>query len=311
MAIPDFQALMLPVLRVSAEGEATVKVCAEAIATEFSLTPADLEARLASGPTRLLHNRIAWVKTHLNAARLTETVRRGVWRATDRGRAVLKEAPARIDMRLLARFPEYAEWRKRPPSGDPRPDPDPEDPVEEKTPLERIDLAAEEILRGLRSELLQAVYAAGPEALEQTTRDLLQRMGYGGQRVGAGRWVGGPGDGGVDVVIDEDALGLGVVCLQSKCYALDRAVQESEVRDFAGALDGRRTKKGVFVTTSRFTDPALRYVEKLGEKKIVLIDGERLAELMIEHGLGVQTARTIVLKRLDGEFFEPEGESGA
>jgi restriction system protein len=306
MPVPDYETLMLPVLREAAKGETTVPRLREPIAAEFRLTPAEVEERIPSGYMTTLSSRLHWAKTYLRNAALVEYPRRGAVIATERGRAVVKRPPDRIDVAFLRKFPEFVAFESRSRGGRGTAAAGENASASPKTPEEQIEAAHALMTASLRDELLRSVYAAGAAPLEQTTRDLMHRMGYGAAVPGSGRVVGGTGDGGVDVIMSEDALGLGVVCVQCKCYAPDRAIDAPDVRLFVGALDRWRAKKGVFVTTSRFTEPARREVEHLGDKRIVLIDGDELAARMIEYGLGVQTARTFELKRIDRDFFESD-----
>lgn len=178
------------------------------------------------------------------------------------------------------------------------------EPQEQATPMERLTSAYAELRNSLLEELLERLRAVGPAQFEQIVVDLLLAMGYGGSVDEAGRTVGRTGDGGIDGMIKEDKLGLDIVYVQAKRWG-DRVVSVSDVRDFSGALDAARARKGVFITTSRFSQEAREYVQRI-EKKIVLIDGRQLAELMIDHDIGVTTVQTYRLKRVDSDYFESE-----
>jgi restriction system protein len=251
-------------------------------------------------------------------AGLLEQPRRSWFRASAKGREVLAKNPTRVDKEFLLRFPEFEEFLERSSGGHRlRQSNDPSNLLEEfgldapasaLPPDERIDHAAAEIEAALRDELLDRIFAIQPISLraaffEQLVIHLLIAMGYGSGLEQAGLRLGASGDGGVDGVIQLDTLGMDRVYIQAKCYARDRTIGAGDVRDFSGALDHVRTTRGVFITTAQFTRDASQYVERI-QKQIVLIDGKRLAELMIRHGVGVRIDRTVAIKRLDEDFFE-------
>ncbi len=309
MAVPDFQALMLPVLKLAAARETRIAECVAKIAAEFHLAEADVAELLPSGKQTRLKNRLNWAKSYLGQAGLIETTKRGYFRATEAGQEVLRSGVTKIDRNYLKRFPSYLEFEAR--SG--------QDTEEEassahvtpdaratKTPEERIDAAALEIDSQLRTQLLQQIMQASPGFFESLIVDLLVAMGYGGDRAEAGRRIGGTGDSGVDGVIDQDALGLDMVYLQAKRYKPDNAIGEGQVREFSGALLGKGASKGVFVTTSSFSGAARKFAEAMRQQRLVLIDGEELTRLMIKHHVGVRTERKIELKKIDLDYFEEE-----
>lgn len=312
MAVPDFQTLMLPVLKLAAEGETRVIECVGKIAAEFGLTEADISELLPSGKQTRLKNRVYWAKSYLAQAGLVEATKRGHFRATEAGRQALQSGITKIDKNFLEQFPGYQEFKAR--SGQNAEDEaSPSDTIlatgttqTVKTPEERIDAAALEIDSQLRTQLLQLITQATPSFFESLIVDLLLAMGYGGSRAEAGRQIGGTGDGGVDGVIDQDALGLDMVYLQAKRYKPDNTIGEGQIREFSGALLGKGASKGVFVTTSGFSDSARRFAEAMRQQRLVLIDGDKLTRLMIKHGVGVRTERTVDLKKIDLDYFEEE-----
>jgi restriction system protein len=309
MAVPDFQTLMLPVLRLAAASETRIAECAVKIANEFHLSDADVAELLPSGKQTRFKNRLNWAKSYLGQAGLIETTKRGYFRATQAGRDVLQSGVAKIDKPYLERFPSYLEFKAR--SGQ-NGEEEPQvlavasQAQNSKTPEERIDAAALEINGQLRTQLLQQIMEATPGFFEKLIVDLLIAMGYGGDRAEAGRRIGGTGDGGVDGVIDQDSLGLDMVYLQAKRYKADSTVGESQIREFSGALLGKGASKGVFVTTSRFSESARKFAEAMRQQRLVLIDGEELTRLMIKHSVGVRSERVVELKKIDLDYFDEE-----
>lgn len=304
MAIPNFQTLMLPLMRISQDGgEHLFKDAVDSVAKQYGLTEAELTELLPSGRAPLFYNRLAWAKTHLTKAGLLELPRRGSFRITDRGRQVMLSAPAKIDMPLLQQFPEYAAMRgaRTGPSTGALPIADLA--AEEVTPEESIERAYELIRRGLADEILQSIKKCSPTFFEQLVVQLMIQMGYGGSREEAGRAVGKSGDGGIDGIINEDRLGLDAIYLQAKRW--EGVVGRPEIMKFVGALAGQRASKGVFITTSWYTQEAKDYAAN-SQYKVVLIDGPRLSDLMIEHDLGVSVAASYQLKRIDSDFFADE-----
>ncbi len=274
----------------------------------------ELKKRLPSGTSGLFYNRVAWAKTYLKQAGLVRATRRGYFELTATGREVLAPGEA-INMAYLARFPEYLDFRSRK-SGAAD---DADDAVvtaptaghegdATHTPEERIDAAAEEIHSQLRDDLLQRILDAPPNFPERLVVDLLIAMDYGGAPDTAGRHLGQTADGGVDGVIDQDALGLDQIYVQAKRYATDRGVGEPAIREFVGSLVGRGSNKGVFVTTSYFSGQAKTYAERISQR-VVLIDGDALVRLMIQHGVGTRSARSVELKRTDLDYFEPDADA--
>jgi len=303
MRVPDYQTLMLPVLRTAESGEVRIGFIIEQLANEFNLSEEERAELLPSGKWPKFSNRVHWAKTYLVKAGLLQSTRRGHVKITDRGLAVLAEKPARIDNEYLSQFEEFREFRQRSRGAT---DVAPVEGValesEIQTPDEIIRQAQQRIELALAKELLDRILNSSPAFFEEVMVNLLVAMGYGGSIENAGRALGRSGDGGVDGVIDQDLLGLDRVYVQAKRYAVDRPVSASEIRDFFGSLDTFRANKGVFVTTSKFSQPAQEAAEKMS-KRLVLIDGDRLAALMIRHNVGVRVEQTIHLKKIDEDFF--------
>jgi len=315
MAIPDYQTLMLPTLKVAADGEEHrfSDVIAK-LAEEFRLTPEEQQQLLPSGKQTTFSNRVGWAKSYLVQAGLLEGTKRAHFRITERGRKSLFDDPPRIDNEYLLQFPEFIQFRERTRAsgangsrGDESGNLSTEfgSSITSETPDELLRSTARQIEAALKKELLGRVLSAPPSFFESLIVSLLLAMGYGGSREEAGRIIGRSGDGGIDGVIDEDALGLERVYVQAKRYAPENAVSEPEIRGFSGSLGAAKANKGVFVTTSYFTQPALAFAEK-HPFKIVLIDGERLAALMIRYNVGVRIDETLYLKKVDEDFFVGE-----
>ncbi len=306
MAIPDYQTLMLPVLRLAAKGEQRVADVADRVADEFGLSAQERETLLPSGRQRVLNNRIHWAKFYMSKAGLISSPARGRFVATEEGRKLLASNPDQVNVALLMKWPSFKEFYKteREPISDsanavvePRPN--------TVTPEEQIETAYQAIQSVLRADLLDRVAQNSPSFFEQLIVDLLVTMGYGGSRKNAASQLGGSGDGGVDGVINEDRLGLDRVYVQAKRYGKGNMVGRPDVQAFVGSLVGLGAKKGVFVTTSTFSPQAREFVLHLSQR-VILLDGRDLADLMIEHGVGVRTSRAIEFKRLDEDFFSED-----
>jgi restriction system protein len=303
MTLPDFQSIMLPLLRFLSDGkEHSNQEAVEALVDEFGLTEEDLAEMLPSGTQPMFVNRFGWAKSHMKMAGLVEAPHRAHVKITDRGTALLQTQPDVVSMKTMMAYPEYVDFRNR--KRPDRKDPDSDirgDDADDLTPEEQLESAYGTIRDQLSSELLEKVKDGTPQFFERLVVGLLVAMGYGGSRRDAGRTVGRSGDGGIDGVIKEDRLGLDVIYLQAKRW--EGTVGRPEIQKFAGALQGQRAKKGVFITTSSFTKEAEEYANTI-ETKIVLIDGERLTELMIDHNVGVSPIAAYEITRLDSDYFE-------
>lgn len=309
MAVPDFQTLMLPLLETAAKGRRSVKECAPVIAAQFSLSEDDLAQMLPSRRQSTFINRLHWARVYLAKAGLLTMVKRGVFEVSEDGARVLADAPPKIDMRFLERFEAYRVWRQADEAADDARGHVSETAVQPsvdlETPEERIAAAQKEINDSLASDILDRLLNGSPTFFESAVVKLLTAMGYGRGRDRAGQRIGRSGDGGIDGVINEDALGLDAVYVQAKRYATDNTVGRPAIQQFVGSLTGEGAGKGVFVTTSGFSAEAKRYVDKI-DKRIVLIDGQKLARLMIAHGVGVRPVDTIILSEIDENFFSDE-----
>lgn len=298
---------MLHVLEAASAGEVKIGDVVEELAEKLALAPEDKTALLPSGKQTVFANRTHWAKTYLTQAGLLERTGRGRFRITEQGKRVLAQSPTKIDIEFLEQFPSFREFQNR--SRAPRegtsssePNTGPTAPVA-LAPDEAMRSAQQQLEAALGSDLLERMMAAPPDFFERAVVKLLSAMGYGGSVAEAARALGKSGDGGVDGVIDQDALGLDRVYVQAKRYALNNAVGAGAVRDFFGSLDRFKATKGLFVTTSSFTQAARETSEYLS-KRIVLIDGALLASLMIRYEVGCRVEETLFIKRLDEEFFE-------
>ncbi len=303
-AIPDYQSLMLPVLRAAADGEEqSIGAVVQRLAEQVGLSEESRAALLPSGGQTIFANRVHWARFYLIRAELMEATRRGHFRLTPRGAAVLADNPERIDNHFLRRFKEFCQFADRPRQpADEMPDPVIDDTADQ-TPDEIMRAAHHRIEAALAKDLLDRVRVAPPEFFERLIVNLLLAMGYGGSAAKAGRALGRSGDDGVDGVIDQDALGLDRVYIQAKRYAAGNSVGAGAIRDFFGSLDRLRAAKGLFVTTSGFTGNARETAGAL-TKRIVLIDGEQLTRLMIRHNVGCRIEEVLDVKKIDEDFFE-------
>ena len=305
MAIPDYQSLMLPVLLASLNGERRIGDVVTDLANQFNLTLEERSQLLPSGRQTIFANRVHWAKTYLGKAGLIESTRRGYFKISPRGRKIAETKPTRIDNDFLSQFEEFEKFRRRSEQedlGDPKaPAPGISDKIQ--TPDETMRAAHRQIDASLAQELLDRIRAAPPDFFERLIVNLLLSMGFGGSAVDAGRALGRSGDDGVDGVIDQDALGLDRIYIQAKRYASGNNVGSGAIRDFFGSLDRHKASKGLFVTTSQFSATAVETAQFLS-KRIVLIDGEHLAKLMIRHNVGCRVEDTLQIKRVDEDFFE-------
>ena len=301
MAIPDFQTLMLPVLRASAKEEVKISDVVGVLGAQLGLTDAELSELLPSGKQSTFANRVNWAKSYLGKAGLIQLTRRGHFVISERGRAVLASPPPQINIKFLETFPEFKAFREvnDQPSGVVVV---PVANLKDLAPDEIIRAAHAELDKSLSAELLAKVLLAPPDFFERLVVQLLVAMGYGGSAADAGRALGKSGDGGVDGVIDQDALGLDRIYVQAKRYA-DNKVSAGDIRDFFGSLDRFKASKGLFVTTSGFS-PAAKETADLLSKRIVLIDGHLLTRLMIRYDIGCRVEETIYIKKVDEEFFD-------
>jgi len=302
MPIPDFQTMMLPFLQLASDGEEhSIHEAVDVLAEQFSLTDEEKTRLIPSGQPKF-YNRVGWTRTHLKKACLLEYPRRGYFVITERGKDVLHRSPERINMGYLQQFPEYTEFRGTTRDPGPHDGTQVEDESDKLTPEEALEEAYQKIREDLADDVLQAVIKSTPGFFEKLVVELLVKMGYGGSRRDAARAVGGSGDEGIDGIIDEDQLGLDTIYIQAKKWQEGSTVGRPEIQKFVGALQGQRAKKGIFITTTKFSDEAKRYSANI-DTKVVLIDGTRLASLMIDHNVGVSSETTYEIKRLDSDYF--------
>lgn len=314
MAIPDYQAFMLPLLKLMVGGPRSVRACVPELIAHFGLDDAEAELLTPSGGKTVVADRAHWARTYLGKAGLLRSPKRGLHVITEDGKAVLAENPENIDNALLARFAGFDDWRSsRAQQGEAAQDAGNRKPAAARgaaaaaapaalTPEERIAAAHAELTASLAEDLLAAVLAITPQRFERLVVDLLIAMGYGKGDPASGKAVGKSGDGGIDGIVNEDALGLDAVYVQAKRYAPGNTVGRPELQAFVGAMTGEGATKGVFFTTSAFTSGARDYV-RMVQQRIVLIDGDRLARLMIEHGVGVRPQTRYTVLALDEAAF--------
>lgn len=303
MTVPDYQSIMLPLLTFACDKqEHSLRETIEALADTFGLTPQERTELLPSGRQATFDNRVGWARTYLKKAGLLKSTRRGHYLITDRGLAVLNENPTAISAKFLRRFPEFQEFQNDSQKVTAN-ETDLHKNGSLQTPEESIEETFQRLNDSLGDELLQTIKECSPAFFERLVVDLLVTMGYGGTRKDAGQTIGRSGDGGIDGIIKEDRLGLDIIYIQAKRW--ENPVGRPEIQKFAGALQGMRARKGVFITTSSFTNEAQDYVSRI-DSKIILIDGRKLAVFMIEHDVGVSPAASYIVKRIDTDYFTDE-----
>jgi len=304
--IPDYQSLMLPLLKlVSDKQEHKYRDIVENLATEFQVTDEERKELLASGNQAIFDNRVGWAKTYLKKAGLLDSPKRATFVITQTGLDTLKKNPDRIDAKYLRQFPAFLEFQNASRNDNETEEETTVIAISEQTPEESLDKAYQRIRKSLASELLQKVVDLSPTFFERLVVELLVKMGYGGSIKDAGKAIGKSGDEGIDGTIKEDKLGLDIIYIQAKRWKPGNVVGRPELHKFIGALAGQGAKKGIFITTSTFTKEALDYTPK-NETKIVLIDGEQLAQLMIDYNLGCTTQQIYELKKIDSDYFGEE-----
>lgn len=310
MSIPDFQTLMLPVLRAFAAGAENVAQIAPTIKTQFSISETEAAELIPSGRISTLLSRVHWARTYLGKAGLIESPKRNSHKITDRGRKLLAQNPAFISIQTLEQFADFSAWRAAslaPKSQSDKQDhAGPMEPANAETPEEQMRRMAAILEDHLVDQILSLMAPMSPQQFEQLILDLLAAMGFGGGQRANGRMTPTTGDGGIDGIIHEDALGLDAVYIQAKRYAPDNKISRPDIQRFVGSLTGESATKGVFVTTSDFSKEARDYISRV-QQRIVLINGRRLAELMILHGVGVRTRYTYAIRDIDQDYFvDPE-----
>ena len=306
--IPDFQTLMRPVLAHLGDGEVhRSRDVKDAMADEFKLSTEERAEVLPSGRQRKMDNRVGWALTYLSQAGLVDRPSRGRVKVADEGLEALARFPDRIDMKVLEAYPKYLEFRDRTrqpaeldaPAADPSVTPTGD--TARSTPTDLIELALRTNRAAVEGEVLDAALALSPLAFESLVLQLLEKMGYG--HSGTLEHTSASGDAGVDGIISQDPLGLDRIYVQAKRYAVDHTIDRPKIHEFAGALLGKQGDRGVYITTSSFTSGAVREAEKINAQ-IELIDGRRLARLLVQYGVGVEIEQEVTLYRLDEDFFE-------
>lgn len=301
MAIPDYQTIMLPLLKFMADQkEHSVHEAVKFLANEFNLSDEDRKEMLPSGQQEVFLNRVGWARTYMKKAGLLDSPKRGIFIITERGKKVLASNPTKIDNKLLTHYDEFKEFKKK------------KRKVEEetgviefqdKTPEEAFETAYENLRTELSSDILEHLKKSDPTLFEKIVIEVLVKMGYGGSLRDAGKAIGRSRDEGIDGIIKEDRLGLDIIYVQAKRW--DNTVSRPEIQKFAGALQGQRAKKGIFITTSNFSKDAIEFASKI-ESKIILIDGDQLTEYMIDFNVGVTTTSKYELKKIDLDYFVDE-----
>jgi restriction system protein len=302
MIIPDYQTIMLPLLNYAKDGKPhSLHNAVDDLATIFKLSESEKRELLPSGKQPIFENRVGWARTYLKKARLLDSTQRGYFCITERGKIALNQNLSKIDGHFLDQFEEFREFkqmkREKPSQATLNQTP------AEQTPLELLDNAYQKISDSISYDLLQTVKSCSPSFFEKLVIDLLLNMGYGGSRAEAGQTIGSTGDEGIDGIIKEDRLGLDIIYIQAKRW--EGVVGRPEIQKFAGALQGQRAHKGIFITTSYFSKEANEFAEDI-DRKIILIDGRRLTELMIEYNVGVSPMDIYELKRIDNDCFSEE-----
>lgn len=312
MAVPTYDKLMLPLLQYASDGEPHhVRDATAALADTLHLSPEDRQEMLPKSNKYKFDDRVSWANTYLKKAGLLQSAGWGKFQITDRGWEVVRTNPPHLDRTYLMRFPEFEAFQSVRPSPSVQfgtavisiTSPDEELTMAEQTPEELIQSVHNDLNQKLADDLLETILASSPAFFEQLVVDLLLGMGYGGS-LGTGQRIGRSGDGGVDGYIYEDKLGLNIIYVQAKRYAIDNIVGRPALQGFAGSLMGERANKGVFITTSGFTRQALEYAHSVPNVKIIPIDGQRLTQLMIEHNVGVSVQQTYVVKKVDRDYFD-------
>ncbi|HEY4493040.1 MAG TPA: restriction endonuclease [Candidatus Paceibacterota bacterium] len=303
MTIPDYQTIMLPVLKFAGDKkEHSIRETTDYISDSFKLSGEERKEVLPSGRSYIIDNRVGWARTYLKKAGLLEDTRRSHFKITEEGLKVLARSPKEINIRFLQQFSGFNEFRKKKDDGEEEHEQVIQDETSQ-TPQELLEYGYQKIKRDLAQELIESVKKSSPRFFEQLVVELLLKMGYGGSLKDAGKAVGQSGDGGIDGIIKEDKLGLDVIYIQAKRW--ENVVGSGEIRNFVGSLVGQKANKGVFITTSGFTKDATEYVKTITHK-VILIDGEMLAQLMIENNVGVSGVISYEIKKIDLDYFVEE-----
>ncbi|MCU0394069.1 MAG: restriction endonuclease [Thermoflexibacter sp.] len=303
--IPDYQSIMLPLLRhISDSKEHKMRDVTERLAEQLGVTEEERKELLPSGAAPVFYNRTAWAKTYLKKAGLIDSPKQGIVIISKRGLEVLKGNPASIDVKFLKQFSEFVEFQATKGENE-TVEADKTEDISTETPEEALETAYQKIRKSLAQDLLNKVITLSPAFFERLVVELLVKMGYGGSIKDAGKAMGKSGDEGIDGTIKEDKLGLDIIYIQAKRWKPGNVVGRPELQKFVGALAGQGAKKGIFITTSNFTKEAIEYTPR-NETKIVLIDGNQLAQLMIDYNLGCTSQQAYEVKKLDNDYFGEE-----
>ncbi len=301
MSIPNYQEFMLPTLELISDGaEYKNSEIALEVAKKLNLSETEMQEMLPSGTQQVFYNRAGWARTYLKKADLLYYPKRGIMQITDAGKKVLESNPLKIDVKFLKQFENFNSFfnNKKQEDTDVVANIDNE---EQETPDEMIENARTILSAHLESDLLSNILENSPTFFERLVAKLLFKMGYGGSEKDILQSCGKSGDGGIDGIINQDVLGLDQIHIQAKRYKSDNIVQVGALRDFCGALYGKKNPKGVFITTSSFTKPAIDFAH---DNDLILIDGRKLTKLMLEYNIGVQVKDVIEIKKIDNDFFE-------
>lgn len=306
MAIPDYQSLMFPVLQIISDGkDHTISEASEAAAEALKLSEEERTELLPSGKQRKLVNRVSWAKIYMAKAGLIETVTRGKFKITKRGLDLIQSGVTKIDLNVLGQFPGFVDFLKGNSAAKADSSAEGVSNAErvKQTPQELLDISYKALRDQTAADLLDKLSKVSWQFFEKFVVDVLVAMGYGGSRKDAGTAFRKSGDDGIDGLIKQDPLGLDAVYVQAKKWKDN--VGRPHVQAFAGSMEGHRARKGVFITTSQFSSEAHEYVTRI-EKKIILIDGHKLADLSIEFGVGVAAEQTYKVTKVDSDYFEEE-----
>ncbi len=305
MSVPTYDKCMLPLLQYASDGlPHHIRDGIEALAQYFGLSEDDRSQRLPSGNKFTFDDRVQWANTYLKKAVLLESAGRGLFQITSRGMSVLNSQTTSINKEFLLQFPEFALFQSRPQAVNNENNTSVPAEESERTPQEVLQLSYQTLRDQLAQELLDTIMSCSPSFFENLVLDLLLALGYGGAIDGAGEVIGRPNDNGIDAIIKEDKLGFDVIYVQAKRWDAANTVSRPAVQSFAGSLIGQGAAKGVFITTSSFSKEAQGYVNKIAQPKIILIDGQQLAKLMIDNNIGVSAVETFTIKKIDSDYFQ-------
>lgn len=303
MAIPDYQSVMLPLLKFLADGEEhSLREATEKLSEVFELTEDEKKKLLPSGGQFVFSNRVGWARTYMKKAGLIESTRRGYFKISQKGLETLKQNPSEINVKFLEQYPEFIKFREAGRGKEGKIQPEVET-ASKQSPEDLLVYGYQEIRQELADEILDQVKSCSPEFFEKLVVELLVKIGYGGSRKDAGEAIGKTGDEGIDGIIKEDKLGLDIIYIQAKRW--ENTVSRPEIQKFAGALQGKRARKGIFITTSNYSKEALDFVSTI-DSKIILIDGVQLAQLMIDYDIGVSRVASYDIKKIDSDYFIEE-----